>query len=97
MEEIFLHQLQLLRGDLKSESKSMKGLRKFINSLMSEVEPLNSEKLVSESASTGAAPHSLIMVFRVCKMHCSAGQSPAIKNCLTISNKLGYPILEMEA
>lgn len=47
MEEIFLHQLQLLRDDLKSESKSMECLRKFINSLMSEVEPLNLEKLVS--------------------------------------------------
>lgn len=46
MEEIFLHQLQLLRGDLKSERKSMKYLRKFINSLMSEVKPLNLEKLV---------------------------------------------------
>lgn len=47
MEEIFLHQLQLLRGDLKSESKSMKCLRDLINSLMSEVEFLNLEKLLS--------------------------------------------------
>lgn len=78
----------------------MKCLRKFINSLMSEVEPLNLEKLVSWSASTGADPHSPIIVFRVWKD--APLQPPAKvhllkkKDCQVTSNKLGCQKLELD-